>query len=644
MKNKYIRWTVVVIVLVLILRFLGMPPFDQSSSTASPTQGASEIAYSDIYTNITNGKVKEIEYQQGSGKVVVHLDDESAVFSPMPPGSEVIKFAQENGVEVNVFPAKPLSFWARNSAWLIVLISIGLICAVFLYIHRKQMEAMRGMGRPDKSGFRGSNMIDPSSNNVRLKDVAGNEQAKEEVAEIIHFLKEPEVYHSLGANKPRGVLMSGPPGTGKTLLAKAIAGEAQVPFFSVSGSDFVEVFVGVGAGRVRNLFEMAKKSAPSIIFIDEIDSIGRQRSGGGQMDNSERESTLMALLVEMDGFDANTDVVVIGATNRSDVLDEALTRPGRFDREVSMGLPDKSERTSILGVHARKIPLDAEVDLEKVAAGSPGFSGADLANLVNEAAIMAARERVKLVSMKHFEEARDKVIMGVARSPLRNPEERRVIAYHEAGHAIVARFTEAAEPVHKISIVPRGRALGVTVQLPREDSYNHSQQRLEGDIAVLMGGRAAEDIVIGRRTTGASNDFMRATVLARRMIATWGMDPDFGPISLDGERGNEYAGTTIWSEQIKVEADRKIQKLLKDKYAHAVDLLRQHKQALHDVAQALLDEETVDADRFEELVCKAEGIPYEKDSLPVSADEGLVVAPSLNPGSEQVGTDDVQSH
>lgn len=641
MNNKYIRWAIVAVFFVFLLRFLGMPPFDQASDSASSlAQDATEIAYSDIYTNITDQKVKQIEYQQGSGKVFAQLDDSSVVFSPMPPGSEVIKFAQENGVEVNILPADPPSFWARHGGWLIVLISIGLICLVFLYIHRKQMEAMRGMGRPDKAGFKGGNMIDPEKNTVRLKDVAGNEQAKQEVAEIIHFLKEPEVYHNLGANKPRGVLMSGPPGTGKTLLAKAIAGEAQVPFFSVSGSDFVEVFVGVGAGRVRNLFEMAKKSAPSIIFIDEIDSIGRQRSGSGQMDNSERESTLMALLVEMDGFDANTDVVVIGATNRSDVLDEALTRPGRFDREVSMGLPDKSERTSILQVHARKIPLDAEVNLENVAAGSPGFSGADLANLVNEAAIMAARERVKLVSMRHFEEARDKVIMGVARSPLRNPEERRVIAYHEAGHAIVARFTEAAEPVHKISIVPRGRALGVTVQLPKEDSYNHSQERLEGDIAVLMGGRAAEDIVIGRRTTGASNDFMRATVLARRMIATWGMDPDFGPVSLDGERGNEYAGTTIWSEQIKIEADRKIQKLLKDKYAHAVELLRTHEKSLHAVAQALLEEETVDADRFEELVRKAEGIECDKKASPLSEEEEMLVAPSLDPQGE-VGTLDV---
>lgn len=624
--NKLIRLGLVIIVFALLLRMMGLSPSSGAGEqqNVSPVAGATQATYSDIFQRVTEKKVDKIQYQQGSGQIVAHLPEGEVVFSPMPPGSKIIEAAESAGVKIEVLPAAPPSFWDRYGSWILVLLPVLIICGVFLYIHRKQMEGIRGAARPDKVGFKGTNMIDPEKNKVRLADVAGNEQAKEEVVEIIQFLKDPERYTSLGARMPRGVLMSGPPGTGKTLLAKAIAGEAGVPFFSVSGSDFVEVFVGVGASRVRNLFEMAKKSAPSIIFIDEIDSIGRSRSGGGQMENSERESTLMAILTEMDGFESNSGVVVIAATNRPDVLDEALTRPGRFDREVSMSLPDKSERIDILKVHARNIPLAVSVDLERVAAGSPGFSGADLANLVNEAAVLAARENAKLVEFRHFEQARDKIIMGVARNPLQNAEERRVVAYHEAGHAIVARFTEEAEPVHKISIVPRGRALGVTVQLPREDSYNHSQARLEGEIAVLMGGRAAEDLVIGRSTTGASNDFMRATVLARRMIASWGMDPDFGPMSLDGERGNEYAGTTIWSDAVKEEVDRKVQKLLKERYAHAVELLRTHEAALHAVAKALLEHETVDAEQFEELVRKAEGLPAPQvhDDQPRAEPEG----------------------
>ena len=603
-NQKFIRWIVVIIGFLILVQVFGrMFPGQSAPAASSPI-----TSYSAAYAAIEEGTAKSLQYQQGGVQVVIELADGKSMTALVPPGSDIIKAAREKGVEVEILPQPERSGWPVVGSFALVLVPILILCAVMIWMHRKQMEVIRGGGRPDKTGFKGCQVIEPSQNPVRLTDVAGNEQAKTEVVEIIQFLKEPERYHSLGARTPKGILMSGPPGTGKTLLARAIAGEASVPFFSVSGSDFMEVFVGVGASRVRALFEQAKKMSPSIIFIDEIDSIGRQRSGNGPVEHGERDQTLNAMLTEMDGFDADSNVVVIAATNRSDILDEALTRPGRFDREVNMGLPDKSEREAILMVHARKVPLAAGVDLGKVAAGSPGFSGADLANLVNEAAVLAARENAKLVTFRHFEEARDKVIMGVARNPLRNAEERRVIAYHEAGHAIVARFTPSAEPVHKISIVPRGRALGVTVQLPREDSYNHSQERLEGDIAVLMGGRAAEDLVIGRRTTGASNDFMRATVMARRMIASWGMDPDFGPLSLDGERGNEYAGTTIWSEETKVEADRKVRDLVKERYAHAVDLLRIHEASLHAVAQALLVEETVDADRFEALVLDAEAV------------------------------------
>lgn len=595
---------------ILVLLVFGALVYGFNTVFPSPevdakTKGFS--AYSDAYAAIDGGLASTLKYQQGSSEVMIELEDGRKLKTLIPPESDIIKTAREKGVEIEVLPAPGRSGWSGFGGFFMSLLPVLLICGVMIWIFKKQMDLMRGgPGRNEKSGFKGAQVIEASENKVRLSDVAGNEQAKTEVVEIIQFLKEPERYHALGARTPKGILMSGPPGTGKTLLARAIAGEAGVPFFSVAGSDFMEVFVGVGAGRVRAMFEQAKKMAPSIIFIDEIDSIGRQRSGNGPVEHGERDQTLISMLTEMDGFDANTNVVVIAATNRPEILDEALTRPGRFDREVNMGLPDKSEREAILAVHARKIPMAAGLDLALVAAGSPGFSGADLANLVNEAAVLAARENVKLVTQRHFEEARDKVIMGVARNPLRNAEERRVIAYHEAGHAIVARFTPSAEPVHKISIVPRGRALGVTVQLPREDSYNHSQERLEGDITVLMGGRAAEDIVIGRRTTGASNDFMRATVIARKMIASWGMDPDFGPLSLDGERGNEYASTTIWSEETKVEADRKVRQMVKARYQGAIDLLRAHEAALHAVAQALLIEETIDADRFEALVIEAE--------------------------------------
>lgn len=617
MNQKFIRWIVVIVGFLILVQVFGR----MSGSPDEVVPGATTSSYSAAYSAIEDGTAKSLQYQQGSTRVVIRMEDGKSISALLPPGSDIIKVAREKGVEIEILPQPERSAWENFGSFAILLVPILILCGVMIWMHRKQMEVMRGSGRPDKSGFKGCQVIEPSKNPVRLADVAGNEQAKTEVVEIIQFLKEPERYHSLGARTPKGILMSGPPGTGKTLLARAIAGEAGVPFFSVSGSDFMEVFVGVGASRVRALFEQAKKMSPSIIFIDEIDSIGRQRSGNGPVEHGERDQTLNAMLTEMDGFDADSNVVVIAATNRADILDEALTRPGRFDREVSMGLPDKSEREAILAVHAKKIPLAAGVDLGRVAAGSPGFSGADLANLVNEAAVLAARENAKLVTLRHFEEARDKVVMGVARNPLRNEEERRVIAYHEAGHAIVARFTPSAEPVHKISIVPRGRALGVTVQLPREDSYNHSEERLSGDIAVLMGGRAAEDLVIGRRTTGASNDFMRATVMARRMIASWGMDPDFGPLSLDGERGNEYAGTTIWSEETKVEADRKVRAMVKERYSHAVELLRAHETSLHAVAQALLVEETVDADRFEELVLQAEGSAPAKSEIDATAQQ-----------------------
>lgn len=465
-----------------------------------------------------------------------------------------------------------------------------------------------GKGGPMSFGKSKARMMTEDQVKVTLDDVAGADEAKEEVGEIVDFLRDPEKYQNLGGNIPRGVLMVGPPGTGKTLLAKAIAGEAKVPFFSISGSDFVEMFVGVGASRVRDMFEQAKAHAPCIIFIDEIDAVGRSRGAGMGGGNDEREQTLNQMLVEMDGFEGNEGVIVIAATNRADVLDPALLRPGRFDRQVTVGLPDVRGREQILKVHMRKVPLSDDVKPALIARGTPGFSGADLANLVNEAALFAARGNERLVTQAHFEKAKDKILMGVERkSMVMSEEEKKLTAYHEAGHAIVGYLVPEHDPVYKVSIMPRGRALGVTMYLPEEDSYSYSKRKLESQLSSLYGGRIAEEMIFGSEavTTGASNDIMRATQIARNMVTKWGLSDKLGPLMYEEEDNGSLMGSSRnanVSGEISKEIDMEIRKLIDRNYERAEKLLTDNVSILHAMADALMKYETIDADQVKNLM------------------------------------------
>jgi cell division protease FtsH len=446
---------------------------------------------------------------------------------------------------------------------------------------------------------------------VMFSDVAGVDEAKEEVLEIIEFLKDPRRFQKLGGRIPKGVLIVGPPGTGKTLLAKAIAGEASVPFFSISGSDFVEMFVGVGASRVRDLFEQGKKHAPCIIFIDEIDAVGRLRGAGLGGGHDEREQTLNQLLVEMDGFDTTEGVILVAATNRPDVLDPALLRPGRFDRQVVVNRPDLRGRAEILKVHTKKVPIATNVELEKIARGTPGFSGADLENLVNEAALWAARQNKKEVEVVDFEMAKDKVLMGAERKSLiLSDEEKRTTAYHEAGHALIARLIPGTDPVHKVTIIPRGRALGVTMQLPTDDRHNYSKEFLYNNLAILMGGRVAEELVLKHITTGAGNDLERATDLARKMVCEWGMSEKLGPLTFGRKEeeiflGREIATRRDFSEQVALEIDLEVKRLVTENYERAKRLLTENMTSLKGLAEALLEKEVLDAPEIDQIIMQS---------------------------------------
>jgi len=451
-------------------------------------------------------------------------------------------------------------------------------------------------------------MLDESNNQVTFADVAGCEEAKEEVKELVEFLRDPGKFQKLGGRIPRGVLLVGSPGTGKTLLAKAIAGEAKVPFFSISGSDFVEMFVGVGAARVRDMFDQAKKHAPCIVFIDEIDAVGRQRGAGLGGGNDEREQTLNQLLVEMDGFEGNSGVIVIAATNRPDVLDPALMRPGRFDRQVVVPLPDIRGREQILNVHMRKVPVAPDVRADIIARGCPGFSGADLANLVNEAALFAARGNKRLVEMDDFERAKDKIIMGAERRSMIMPEEeRRNTAYHESGHAVIAKSLPKTDPVHKVTIIPRGRALGVTMQLPEQDRYSYDRDYLLNRIAVLFGGRIAEEVFMGQMTTGASDDFRKATDVARRMVTEWGMTDALGPMVYGEDEGEVFLGRSITTHKNVSEAtmrsvDAEIRRIIDQQYAMARKLIEDNRGKVEALAKALLEWETIDSDQINDIM------------------------------------------
>lgn len=607
-KQSLLRWG------VLVLIILGASMFFRSRTADMPP--APSISYSELLEAAQKKEISEAKFDTAQRVIAVMGPEDRRVMAQVPNyDKRLLDALILSDAKVDVVEPKRPSAWGTLA---IALIPIALLIGFFYWLHRK---SSGGGGNAAAMGFgkhRGS-MVEPGQNKHRLSDVAGCEEAKMEVAEIVDFLKNPEDYQRVGAKPPKGILMVGPPGTGKTLLAKAIAGEAGVPFFITSGSEFVEMFVGVGASRVRSMFEQVKQNAPAIIFIDEIDAVGRTRSSGGMGANDERDQTLNQLLVEMDGFQPNSGVVVIAATNRAEILDPALRRPGRFDREVNVSLPDRNGRTQILRLHATKVPMDLSIDWDRVAAGTPGFSGADLANLINEAALLAARGKMTTVTMKHMEEARDKILMGVERPRgLLNEKERTIVAYHEAGHALVARFMPNAEPVHKITIMPRGRALGLTMQLPREDSYNHDAEALRTNITVLMGGRAAEQVALNNMTVGASNDFHRATQLARRMIGVWGMG-ELGPVSFHGEEGEDRWSPGGWSEHWRKELDDEAIVMVRAEYDRAIAIMREHRDLLEAVAQALLVEETLDADRFEALVQAENAVSLDPVAPPASA-------------------------
>jgi cell division protease FtsH len=488
-----------------------------------------------------------------------------------------------------------------------------LLIGVWVYFMRQ----MQGGGKGGAFSFGKSKarMLDENTNQVTFADVAGCDEAKEEVKEVVDFLKDPQRFQKLGGRIPRGLLLVGPPGTGKTLLAKSIAGEAKVPFFSISGSDFVEMFVGVGAARVRDMFENAKKNAPCIIFIDEIDAVGRQRGAGLGGGNDEREQTLNQMLVEMDGFETNVGVIVVAATNRPDILDAALLRPGRFDRQVYVTLPDIRGREQILNVHMRKVPLGQDVSPVVIARGTPGMSGADLANLCNEAALMAARRGARVVEMQDFEKAKDKILMGPERKSMVMPEAERInTAYHESGHALIGKLLPKCDPVHKVTIIPRGRALGVTMSLPAQDRYSYDSEYMLNQISMLFGGRIAEEVFMNQMTTGASNDFERATHIARDMVTRYGMTDALGPMVYAENEGEVFLGrsvtkTTSMSEQTMQKVDSEVRRIIDQQYSLARNLIEEHKDKMHAMAKALLEWETIDSEQLDDIMAGKEPRP-----------------------------------
>jgi cell division protease FtsH len=561
------------------------------------------------------------EYREPSQKFSVTVDKDVI--------SGLTETLREKGVPVRFKEVNRGEWWAI----LVNLLPLLLLAALWVLMIR-QMQA--GGNKALSFGKSRARLLTPQQKKATFKDVAGIDEAKEELQEIIEFLKDPQKFQRLGGRIPKGVLLVGPPGTGKTLLARAIAGEANVPFFSISGSDFVEMFVGVGASRVRDLFEQGKKNAPCIIFIDEIDAVGRHRGAGLGGGHDEREQTLNALLVEMDGFESNEGVILIAATNRPDVLDPALLRPGRFDRRIVVPRPDLKGREEILRVHTRKVPLAEDVDLSLIARGTPGFSGADLANLVNEAALWAARQNRKFVTQTDFEMAKDKVLMGVERkSMILSDEEKRNTAYHEAGHALVAAMLPEADPLHKVTIIPRGMALGITMQLPIDDKHTYTKDFLEAQLAVLMGGRAAEEIVLGKLTTGAGNDIERVTDIARQMVCEWGMS-ELGPLTFGKKEeaiflGREIAQHRDYSEDTAIRIDHEVKKIVTAAYDRAREILRTNREALDRIAQALLEREVLDANEIKLII---EGKPLPEKTPPVPPQPVPSKEPQLAPRPE----------
>ncbi|HDS16044.1 MAG TPA: ATP-dependent metallopeptidase FtsH/Yme1/Tma family protein [Proteobacteria bacterium] len=580
-------WLVICLIMIMVFNVFN-----------HPGSARQEVSFSQFIELAESGQVSEITIQ---GQNISGTYGSTAFRTYAPEDPSLIAMLREKGIRITAKPEDQSPLWQSILiSWFPMLLLIG----VWIFFMR-QMQG--GGGKAMSFGKSRAKLLNEDQKKVTFKDVAGIEEAKEELEEIINFLKEPKKFTRLGGKIPKGVLLVGPPGTGKTLLAKAIAGEAEVPFFSISGSDFVEMFVGVGASRVRDLFTQGKKNAPCIIFIDEIDAVGRHRGAGLGGGHDEREQTLNQLLVEMDGFESNEGVILIAATNRPDVLDPALLRPGRFDRQVVVPNPDVKGREGILKVHARKVPLAKDVDLKVVSRGTPGFTGADLANLINEASLLAAREDKKEVEMTDLEEAKDKVMMGAERRSLVISHDEKInTAYHEAGHALVARLLPGTDPIHKVTIIPRGRALGLTQQLPIDERHTYNKDYLINNIIVLLGGRVAEEIALNHITTGAGNDIERATNLARKMVCEWGMGR-MGPVSFGKKEehiflGREMAQNRDFSEKTAIEIDDEIKEIVHDAHAKALQLVTDNRQSLDKLAQKLLEKESINGIEVDEII------------------------------------------
>ena len=595
MAKNLILWVVIALVLMSVFNNFG-----------PRRSGTEQVEYSRFIADVKQGRVQKVVIEGRNIQGVLHTGERFGTYIPETDNKALVGDLLENGVVIDARPPEQQSLLMQIFiSWFPMLLLIG----VWIFFMRQMQGGAGGRGALSFGKSR-ARLLGEDQVKVTFADVAGVDEAKEEVAELVDFLRDPAKFQKLGGKIPRGVLMVGSPGTGKTLLARAIAGEAKVPFFTISGSDFVEMFVGVGASRVRDMFEQAKKHAPCIIFIDEIDAVGRHRGAGLGGGHDEREQTLNQLLVEMDGFEGNEGIIVIAATNRPDVLDPALLRPGRFDRQVVVPLPDIRGREQILKVHMRKIPLDRDVEPSVIARGTPGFSGADLANLVNEAALFAARANRRTVDMEQFEKAKDKIMMGSERrSMVMSDDEKRLTAYHEAGHAIVGLLVPSHDPVYKVTIIPRGRALGVTMFLPEEDRYSYSKERLESQISSLFGGRIAEELIFGPEsvTTGASNDIQRATELARNMVTRWGLSEKLGPLTYSEEEGEVFLGHSVTkhktvSDQTQDLIDEEVRSIIERNYQRSTKILKENEQRLHVMADALIRYETIDVEQIKDIM------------------------------------------
>lgn len=620
------------ILLWLIIAAVLLTVFNNFSGVSEPQ----EISYSDFIEQVNRNEIRQVEFDGQHEYLTVLRKDTSRFKVIIPaPDPRLLDDLMEHDVEIVGKEAETEGFWTQL---LIASFPILIIIAVFMLFMRQMQGGVGGRGGPMAFGKSKARLLAEDQIKTTFADVAGVDEAKEEVQELVEFLMDPGKFQRLGGRIPRGTLMVGAPGTGKTLLAKAIAGEAKVPFFTISGSDFVEMFVGVGASRVRDMFEQGKKQAPCIIFIDEIDAVGRHRGAGLGGGHDEREQTLNQLLVEMDGFEPNNGVIVIAATNRPDVLDPALLRPGRFDRQVVVSLPDIRGREQILNVHMRKVPIADDVEPSILARGTPGFSGADLENIVNEAALFAARGGKRLVEMEEFEKAKDKVMMGAERkSMVMSEKEKRNTAYHEAGHAIVGYTVPDHDQLYKITIVPRGRALGVTMFLPEEDRYSHSRRSVESQICSLLGGRIAEELISGADgvTTGASNDIERATQLARNMVTKWGLSERMGPVKYDDEEGEVFLGMSAGSQSKSIssqtarEIDEEVRKIIDDCYKRAKKILQDNVEKLHAMADALMEYETLSPAQAGDIMAGAK---------PRAPDEGVNTSGTNNNKNSQEGS------